>query len=578
MKSLLAFLLILIFHTSHTFVLGQNRYPGFDVIGKGYNVFGEYANNKSIAHYSLFDFTKMNLKTDGFDHSIPKFIRVDNISDHVVKTIEGSSKRKYISSLSENVGLSGGAFFFKASIESQFTQSAEQTTNFLYYTYMDINTKWRVILDTRNVDTLIKYLDVQFKSDLAKLPPQELFELYGTHFISSAYLGGRIDYSTFSKMTGSISEGEVKTAIMAKFMSIQGNVGMGEYSKRIIEQTKTTTKINVVGGNSEYANNIHNHTQYLKWAEGIKDRPVLSGFDNKSLKPIWLLTVNDARRKELEAYFINSVLPNYPVPKYYTKDPVLDDEDFVQNFTVYFDGFAIHSDCDNYILTGDEAGDFQYSIGVYVNGALKKSYQTKEGYVNRVWSGNKLTVNEQLEISAPIREGSKIQVHISLVESDDLKTENLGRETITHQSPFTTSDLYNYKNENTLWWKERFYNDSDCDATCYYQIRKSRNQTAVDFGNRGWKEFELGNYDQCLYYSKEALKLDNALWYVHYNVALVYLIQGNPRAFEKYKLITNACADSKTARAALLDITNYETEFGALSNSAPIILWLKSKI
>ena len=162
-------------------IYAQNQYPGFEVIGKSYDVFGEYANSKSIGDYDLFDFSKMKTKTDTYDHKLPKYLRIKDISNHVIQTVEGSSKKEYINSLSENTGLSIDAFFFKGSINNQLTKTNTNISNYLYYTYMDINTKWKISLDTRNIDTLINYLEPQFKSDLETMDPEELFELYKNH-------------------------------------------------------------------------------------------------------------------------------------------------------------------------------------------------------------------------------------------------------------------------------------------------------------------------------------------------------------------------------------------------------------
>ena len=557
----------------------QSNYSGFDVIGRGYDIFGEYANTKSIMNYPLFDFSRMRQNSNQYNQTVPKLILVKNVSDHNMKTFEGNSTSEYVASLSQEMGLSGGAFFFKGSVDGQFKSSESQTENTFYYTYMDVNTKWKVILDVRNLDTLRNYLDVQFKSDLAKLEPKELFELYGTHFIANAYLGGRIDYSTVSNLKSSLSKSDAKMAINAKYKVIEGDLSIDERSKRILQQLTTVENLNVIGGNSEYTNSLQNHEQYLKWAEGIKNSPVLSDFDAKSLKPIWLLASTEHRRKQLESYYKTKLLPNHPIPKNYTKDAVLDNTEFTQNFGLIIDGFVIHQDCDNYLLTGDEAGDFKYDIAVYVNDELVNRTKTKSGYVNRVWSGETLELMEIVEMKIPMKEGAEIMVRAILNEEDDLKTEELGGlKVMRHKFPFSSNDLYNYENEGKQFWKESMYSASDCNATFYYRILPNPNKTAVDFGNEGWKAYETGDYSQCLYYSKEALKIDNALWYVHYNVGLVYLIQGNPHAFEKYKLISNMCRDKKKIKYALDDINNHEAKHGKLENSEPIKLLLRSKL
>lgn len=560
------------------FVSAQEQYPGKDIIGHGYDVFGRYANTKSITDYPIFNFSKVEKMKNGYDHNLPKFVKIKNISDHLIKTVEGSSKSEYITNLSQNMGLSGKAFFFKASIDNQFNEDNSSVSELLYYTYMDINTKWKVSLDIRNMDSLISYLDPQFKLDLNNLEPSELFELYGTHIIASAYLGGRIDYTTCTELNSNVSTTDVKTAIKAKYGMIQGNVTLGEGSKATLSKVKTQTKFNVIGGSSEYTTNL-NHDQYESWAEGIKSKPVLCGFNDKSLMPIWLLT-NDASRQEvLNKYFLEVLLPNNPLPNNFKPDPVLDNYDLTEEFKITAAGFMITKDCDYYYLTGDEAGEIKYSVTVKNNNnELIGRFKTPSGKHHSMWSGQFLTINESATFTLPLKESSSIYVFTNLYEEDDLKMEVLGEKKKIHSFPFSSKDLYNNEIDGIDIWQERLYKDSDCDGTFYYRIETVENNTAFDYGNKGWEEYKIGDYSQCLFYCKEALKLDNTLWFVQYNAALMYLINGNPRAIEKYQKISELCTQKPTIEAALDDIVNHEENFGVLSNSEPIKILLKSKL
>jgi tetratricopeptide (TPR) repeat protein len=51
----------------------------------------------------------------------------------------------------------------------------------------------------------------------------------------------------------------------------------------------------------------------------------------------------------------------------------------------------------------------------------------------------------------------------------------------------------------------------------------------------GWKAFERGEYEKCLEYSNKALELDNSFSYIHFNIGLVYLIEGKSKdALDRY--------------------------------------------
>jgi hypothetical protein len=87
---------------------------------------------------------------------------------------------------------------------------------------------------------------------------------------------------------------------------------------------------------------------------------------------------------------------------------------------------------------------------------------------------------------------------------------------------------------------------------------------ALPTGNQGWKAFQEGDYNQCL--SQKALELDNSLGFVHFNIALVYLIKGqNQKAFRKYnEAIALTCKEvwtKKTLESAIEDINTYMHKF-----------------
>lgn len=562
-------------------IFAQQQFPGQDIIGKTYNVFGEFANNKSIQRYPIFDFSKLEIKKDQFGHNLPSAIYIENISDHIITTVEGSSIKEYSNNLAEKAGLSGDALFFKASIDYSSTEINNTQDELFMYTYMDLNTKWRISMDTRNIDKMISMLDEQFTIDIEQLSPKELFDSYGTHFISSAYLGGRIDYITSTKLSNSQSKEEIKQAVEGSYKLISGYYSTNDNNTVQINKSTTKTKLNVVGGNSQFTNNIQNAEQYKTWAEGLVKSPVLCGFDDKSLVPIWMLTKNAARKADLEKYFNTQIITKYPFPTYFKKDNVLDNENFTAHYAVFIDGFEIIDDCDaSTLLTYDESGDFQYSISVYENDNRVAKYTSPEGRYYLKSAGQKLEIGELVKFEFKLNAESTIAIKYFLEDYDEISLSDLlGNATNVHSFPFSVTELYNSKTwDGKLCYKQPLYKSSTCNANLIYTIFPDRDPTAVEFGNKGWKEFELGNYNECLNYSRKALEINNTLWYAQFNVALVYLIQKNPMAFQKYQTICEYCAEKETIKAAWQDILDYEQKHGLLDGSEPIKLLLKSKI
>lgn len=292
----------------------QIQTPGLDVLGYGYDVFGNYADQKSKKRYCLFKYSDFEPTPIGSEqYNVPKYVFLENISDHIIKTVSGESIRDYAQSLSVKAGLGVDAKFFKGSIDATYSTSVSGTEQKFFYTYMDANIKWRVSFDERDLPMLKTILDPRFKSDLATMPPARLFETYGTHYIASAYLGGRADFTSVSTVTEKTTTKDIGLAVEAEYKVVTANVKIDDAKKQTLSNANTKTSLRVTGGNSQFANNISNQETYNLWASGIERMPVLADFDKNSLKPIWDFCEDEARRNELQAEFDRMCKAN-PLP------------------------------------------------------------------------------------------------------------------------------------------------------------------------------------------------------------------------------------------------------------------------
>lgn len=106
---------------------------------------------------------------------------------------------------------------------------------------------------------------------------------------------------------------------------------------------------------------------------------------------------------------------------------------------------------------------------------------------------------------------------------------------------------------------------------------------ALTMGNLAWKAFQRGDYDRCLDLSKQALALDNTLAFVHFNVALSYLIKGqNTEAVTEYTKaisVTKKTADPKeTFKGAIDDLKTYMDKFPSKPDAEDILDLLKQEL
>lgn len=298
-------------------LFAQKQAPGLDVLGYGYDVFGNYADQRSKKRYCLFKYSDFTTTPIGSQqYSVPQYVILENISNHITKTVKGSSLREYAKSQSASVGLGVDAMFFAASVSTAFSSSSSGSVRHFYYTYRDANTKWRISFDERSMSQLVNMLDPLFIQDLnnPELSAKELFDRYGTHYIASAYLGGRADFNSKSVITRETNTSKIAVAVEAKYQAVSANVSLSKEQSQTLSNSKTTTKLTVTGGNSEFANNIQDPVKYEQWASGIADMPVLCDFDKNSLKPIWMFCEDASRKAKLKAEFERMKKAN-PLPK-----------------------------------------------------------------------------------------------------------------------------------------------------------------------------------------------------------------------------------------------------------------------
>ncbi|MGM0613374.1 MAG: RICIN domain-containing protein [Bacteroidota bacterium] len=288
--------------------------PGQDIVGYGYDVFGKFADNESLKNYCLFDWGDSYDKNFGsYSYSIPGSVMLKNVSQKERTEASGADKRSYAKSFSSSVGLGVDAMLFSASVNSTFSQSSSGSSARYFHTIRDANRTWQIAIDERNDHK--EMLKPKVKEDIDNMPPAKLFDIYGTHYIASAYLGGRADYSSVTKITTSMDSKTIGATVEAQYKAISADASteMSEQQKQVKENTKT--KLTVTGGNAEYANDINNYEAYENWAAGIRDMPVLCDFDEKSLIPIWELASTQSRKNKLKAYFDKVLVKNHELPE-----------------------------------------------------------------------------------------------------------------------------------------------------------------------------------------------------------------------------------------------------------------------
>lgn len=157
-------------------------------LGAGYDIMGDYLSNSSVKGLVL-DLNK-----------IPEdYIEVFRLLSSYSKNYEGHDTKEYLKSiLSKNDFIvpqeNAGDLLFTGTFKSSehFTDPYEYSTQYTFICSQQDATDVRQQIFKMRATDLLPYLSDDFKQDTDYLTPEQLIEKYGTHVITTAYLGYRI--------------------------------------------------------------------------------------------------------------------------------------------------------------------------------------------------------------------------------------------------------------------------------------------------------------------------------------------------------------------------------------------------
>lgn len=172
------------------------------------------------------------------------------------------------------------------------------------------------------------------------MDPFELFETYGTHYLSSLVIGGRLVFSSvtdrrsfeseyslevLAEMSFSTKCGEINKSSSTNEDSSEAAGGIdnknvtAEDTKKFEEQSKI--QIKATGGDARYVQDVISH--YTDWADSVKNYPAFVDFkDKNSLQPIWKLASTLQRKTQLESMY-NDFCEQRQYKIQYSKPPFL---------------------------------------------------------------------------------------------------------------------------------------------------------------------------------------------------------------------------------------------------------------
>lgn len=283
-------------------------------LGQGYNVIkSAYINGEDVMNtYPIFK--------DGIRDTT---INVDSANNSVkITKVEGDSLDSFMRQFNEKVtaktDIDTPWVMFTGSFSAQRSGTNQGEVS-RHYIKNSVESRKTIVTWGLNPSQYSANLDANFKSDLENInvTPQTLFNKYGTHFIRSAVLGGKIDfnYELYSTTQKDLSEyaNSITANISSTYVKFDANaerkVKTEAASKNVIITTNSTT----LGGSSVAMSSLDEMSKnYQSWLTSLKDNCALIDIkDNQSLVPLWDLLPDGERKTALKNYFNQYGSQNY---------------------------------------------------------------------------------------------------------------------------------------------------------------------------------------------------------------------------------------------------------------------------
>ena len=260
-------------------------------LGYGFDVIRSSVFSDKYVKLSAPIFTAEGIKSQ-------RLLRVDSKSSHV-NEIVSSSMDEFSEqwNASANIGVSWGKKKIGGSVElsAKYSNDNSKTKSLSYQVVSITNQQFYIVMQS-DLATYRSIMTDSFKADLySDMSPATFFDRYGTHFITSAVMGGKINsyYKHSSETEQSLTQASAQASIEVRAFPTQVNVDVSvDWRQQMASQgIEVVNTIEVLGGGDFgmlSATDVPKN--YAAWEKSLDSNPSLIGIkDTGSLWGVWEL-------------------------------------------------------------------------------------------------------------------------------------------------------------------------------------------------------------------------------------------------------------------------------------------------
>lgn len=285
-----------------------NLYGGAPATSGYYSQFDELTKNESFLGYG-FDVIRSSVFSDKYvKTSFPLFKPEELMKQRLLKVdskyvyideIQSEDMDEFMSdwNVNANVNVSWGKKKVGGSVgvEAAYSGGTESTRS-KYFHCLSFNNQEFYIVMQSDLQTLRSIMTDNLKGDLySDMEPSVLFDRYGTHFITSAVMGGKINSYYLYTSDEEVDFHDISAAVSTEVrywagktdVTVTGGYRQMAESKRV--DVKNTLEV-FGGGNFGMMSDADISAHYADWEKSLQNEASLMGIkDTSSLLPIWEL-------------------------------------------------------------------------------------------------------------------------------------------------------------------------------------------------------------------------------------------------------------------------------------------------
>lgn len=297
--------------------------PGYDYIGRGFDVFGTFDVKSLAQKQRLFDTNTPSQQTYTIGqtvYTVPQNTGVLEVKSQGGQTVFFSQKSDVSEFFSAQAGIEGNYLAFSGAFEAAFGSIAKSVSEYQFGMFYLMTDGFAVeVVEAIQANLLPS---VKADPDFANLPtaytPENaylffrFFAKYGTHFVRSVNMGGRLLYSVAIDKSYQFTQQDFETKLNAEYEATFGaSVNAQVEWQRVGEvwADHRTVTIDAVGGSNSLLNGLKqseppdNFNQYFEdWVTSLPTAYGAMNFSLMSVDQLFSGDQADAIKQAIVAY------------------------------------------------------------------------------------------------------------------------------------------------------------------------------------------------------------------------------------------------------------------------------------